>query len=645
MLNTLDTAIFTLALILCVGGLYRMWGRIRLGAPEDRSDAPAKRRSYLLSALLGHRKIRKEGVEGRNHYWLFLAFLAMLLLIVIAQLPISLPWWIAGPIALLVDILGFLGFLGVLLLAKRRYFEKPDRLDEKFEDSWGLLLLILLFATGLLLTGMRIAVAGDVWNIWHPIGFLVSLLLPAKLSAALVGWVWRIHLLLIVATIALLPFGKLSHVIFGAMNIYFRNRGPKGAFSALDIENSEVFGVGQVEHFTWKQLLDLEACVRCGRCQSRCPAHNTGKELNPKQVIQDLRSHLVAKAPAIRKGEGDSYETPMIDGGGVSQEQIWDCTTCRACMEICPMEIEHVDKIVDMRRYMVLMEGQMPEELILLNKNMENNFNPWGVGWSDRNNWMARRGVSPRILSEEENPNFDILFWVGCAGSFDDRYQRVVASVCRILDRAGVSYGVLGMDEKCCGDPARSTGNEYLYQSMVMENIAAMDKLGVTKIVTSCPHCLKTLDKEYPQFDGNYEVVHHSEFIQGLIDDGKIKLNGELPGRFTLHDSCYLSRYAGITDAPRTVLAEAGVKDLAEMERNLENNFCCGAGGGKMFMEEEGERINVNRTKEALSTGADTICTACPFCLTMIGDGVKAEKKEEEVSVLDMAEIVEKAMV
>jgi Fe-S oxidoreductase len=361
-------------------------------------------------------------------------------------------------------------------------------------------------------------------------------------------------------------------------------------------------------------------------------------------VIQDLKDHWRAKLPTIEAGKADEYADPMIDGAGVTQDDIWSCTTCRHCMEVCPVHVEHVDKIVDMRRHLVLMEGAMPNELMILNKNLENNYNPWGVGWSARNDWLARRSVSPRILTQEESPKFDVLLWIGCAGAYDDRYQRVVASLIRLMDRAGVSYGILGTDEKCCGDPARATGNEYLYQSIVGENIATMNGLGVTRIVTACPHCLKTLDKEYPQFGGNYEVVHHSAYLVELMESGRLKTAKPVNTSVTFHDSCYLSRYAGITDAPRQVLAASGGIELREMKRCREENFCCGAGGGRMWMEEHGTRMNNVRTIEALETGAAVIGSACPFCLTMISDGVKAQKREEEVAVLDIAEILERAM-
>jgi len=420
--------------------------------------------------------------------------------------------------------------------------------------------------------------------------------------------------------------------------------GPKGAFTPIDIENSEVFGVGKVEDFTWKQLLDLEACVRCGRCQTVCPAIATEKSLNPKKLIQDLKTHWLKKSPALLKGDAESFEEPMLEGGGVSQEDVWACTTCRHCMETCPAMVEHVDKIVDMRRNLVLMEGQMPQELVNFNKNLEKNFNPWGVGWSDRNDWIERRGAEVKILTASDKDNFEILLWVGCSGAYDDRYQKVVAALVKLMNAAGVSFGILGTDEKCCGEPARVSGNEYLYQTLAAENIAAMDALGVKKIVTACPHCLKTLSKEYPQFDGNYEVVHHSEFLLGLMESGKIKSTQKNELKATLHDSCYLARYAGIVNEPRKLLTSVEGLEIAEMSRRREETFCCGAGGAHMWMEETGKRINEARAREALDTDAQVVATACPFCLTMMSDGVKAHGKQEECKVLDIAEILEKSL-
>jgi Fe-S oxidoreductase/nitrate reductase gamma subunit len=625
MVNALDFGLLILVLGSVTLGIWWKVRRISLGLPEERCGDLRTRLGALWRAL-SHERILRERPEGLHHLFLFASFAAMVLVIVVIQAAFVLPRPVAWLFALVLNAVGVLGFYGTWMLYRRRYSVRPDRLDNKTEDLVGLVLLLLIFATGFLTEGLRMLGAYGV------------------LGPTLLKVVWRTHLYIVLFAIASLPWGKLSHVVFGTANVFFQSLKPKGAFAPIDIENSEVFGVGQIERFTWKQLLDLESCVRCGRCQAKCPAHNTGKSLNPKKVIQDLKAHWIAKAPALAAGKGDEFEVPMIDGDGVMQDDIWSCTTCRHCVETCPVMVEHVDKIVDMRRHLVLTEGTMPQELVTVNKNLENNFNPWGVGWSARNDWMKRRGVDLRILPEEENPQFDVLLWVGCAGAYDDRYQRVVASFARILQSAGVSFGVLGTQEKCCGDPARSSGNEYLYQTLVAENVAAMDALGVKKIVATCPHCLKTLSKEYPQFGGNYEVVHHSQFLQELLAKGRIKTPKPFEAKLTFHDSCYLSRYAGLTAEPRGVLGAVKGVSLVEMGRCREENFCCGAGGARMWMEEHGTRINNVRTEEAVATGAGVIGAACPFCLTMLSDGVKALKKEEDVQVLDIAEILEKAM-
>lgn len=625
MVNALDFGLLLLVLGSLALGTWWKVRRLSLGLPEDRSGDFRKRLCALWRGL-SHERILRERPEGLHHLFLFGSFAGMVLVVVLVQAAFVLP----GPVALVFGVflngLGLLGLYGTWKLCLRRYVLKPDRLDNKPEDLLGHALLLSIFVTGFLTEGLRLAASHGL------------------LAPALVKLTWRVHLYLVLLAIASLPWGRLSHVVFATVNLYFQSLKPKGAFAPIDIENSEVFGVGQIERFTWKQLLDLEACVRCGRCQAKCPAHNTGKSLSPKKVIQDLKAHWIAKAPALAKGKGDEFEAPMIDGDGVTQDDLWSCTTCRHCVETCPVMVEHVDKIVDMRRHLVLTEGSMPQELVTVNKNLENNFNPWGVGWSARNDWMKRRGVDVRVLSDEEAPQFDVLLWVGCAGAYDDRYQRVVASFVRILEAAGVSFGVLGTQEKCCGDPARSSGNEYLYQTLVAENVAAMDALGVKKIVATCPHCLKTLAKEYPQFGGHYEVVHHSQFLQQLLAQGRLKTPKPFEAQVTFHDSCYLSRYAGLTTQPREVLGAVEGVSLVEMGRCREENFCCGAGGGRMWMEEHGTRINNVRTEEALATGAGVIGSACPFCLTMLSDGVKAQKREEDVLVLDIAEILERAM-
>lgn len=646
MLNGFDSAFLFLTAGAAVLGVRRKMRQISLGARENRSDNLGDRANGLAKAVFLHSRVLKRRPEGLFHLFLFWAFFLPLLMIFLVQLPFSLPKPVARLIALTLDIVGFLGVFGTVGLIVRRYVNRPERLDNKAEDAWGLFLFLAIFLTGFCVSGLRISIMGGQW-FWSPASYFASgffSFLPQDAASLAIKITWRIHMFLVLCAVAAISFGKLSHVFLIPANILFRNMGPKGAFSSLDIENSEVFGVGKIEDFTWKQLLDLEACVRCGRCQAVCPACATEKSLNPKKVIQDLKAHWLKKAPALLKGDAEAFEEPMLDGVGVSQEDVWACTTCRHCMEACPAMVEHVDKIIDMRRNLVLMEGQMPQELVNLNKNLEKNFNPWGVGWSDRNNWLERRGVEAKILTPSDKGKFDVLFWVGCAGAYDDRYQKVVASIVKVLNAAGVSFGILGTAEKCCGEPARVVGNEYLYQTLVAENIAAMDALGVKKILTACPHCLKTLAKEYPQFEGNYEVIHHSEFLLGLLEKGALTPKAKVSSKATFHDSCYLARYAGIISEPRRLMAAVESLETVEMPRHGEEGFCCGAGGGHMWMEETGKRINEERAGEALNLNAGILATACPFCLTMMSDGVKTHGKEEECKVLDIAEILEKSL-
>jgi len=402
------------------------------------------------------------------------------------------------------------------------------------------------------------------------------------------------------------------------------------------MENQETFGVSKAEEFTWRQLLDADACTRCGRCQDNCPAHLSEKPLSPKKLIQDLKTNLLLSAKALQKENPDEQRKNLI-GESISEDELWACTTCLACQESCPVFVEQVQKVVDLRRYLVLMEAKFPQEITPMFKNLETNYNPWAFGFASRGDWA--KDLEVKLLSEDKN--VDILFWVGCSGSYDDRNKKVSQALVKILRAANINFGILGQEEKCCGEPARRMGNEYLGQMLIQENIEILKNYGVKKILFACPHGYNTFKNEYPQFGGEYQVYHHTDFILDLIQSGKIKITKKIDENITYHDSCYLGRYNDIYDSPREILKRILEGKIKEMERRREKSFCCGAGGGRMWMEENlGKRINQLRVKQAQETEAKTIASACPYCLTMLSDGIKEIGLEEKLEVNDIAELV-----
>jgi Fe-S oxidoreductase len=443
-----------------------------------------------------------------------------------------------------------------------------------------------------------------------------------------------------------LPNSKHLHVLTSIPNVFLASLKPRGALSKLNLEdeNTQKFGADDVVDLTWKQLLDGYTCTDCGRCTASCLANFTGKTLSPRKIIMNIRQRTGEIAPVILAGspgsENEQLAHRLLDNY-VSEEELWACTTCQACMQECPVMIEHVPVIMDMRRFLVLNESRFPAELTNTFKNLESNFTPWPFSSESRADWA--RGLDVPILGQGAG-GVDVLYWVGCAGSFDKRYEKVSRAMVKLLNAAGIKFAILGTEEKCTGDAARRAGNEYLAQLLMTENVETLNKYSFRKILTTCPHCFNTLKNEYPQFGGNYEVVHHTEFLQGLVNEGRLNVARESRQRTTFHDSCYLGRYNAIYDAPRMVLKSAGA-DLVEMGRSRDKGFCCGAGGARMFMEEKvGKRVNVERTEEALRLRPQTIATSCPFCMTMLSDGLKAKDAEDVAKVLDIAEILADAL-
>jgi Fe-S oxidoreductase len=631
---------------------YVAWGKGKL----ELNDIP-KRIKGFLTYVIGQRRVISEPA-GMVHLFIFWGFL-ILQVETIEYMIRGFEWGfhfsaivgtgIYNVLLFTQDIFGAIVFIAICVAAVRRYIVRPQHSIPSGDAAVILALIGGLMLTKFMANGAEIAyMAPEVLGhnpAFTPIAWATSSLFTGfGFDQTAFFWLYHVnywvHIGIVVFFANYIPFGKHLHLIGAMPNIFFKKHEPHGSLYPIDMEdpNAESFGVKNVEELSWKQLLDTYACTECGRCEHYCPAFNTGKPLNPMMIIHKIKDTLREKGElALRHGEEIPEDYPNLTGDIITREELMACTTCGACVANCPVFIEHVDTIVDMRRYLALMEADFSPEVSRTFRNMEKNSNPWGISGSYRADWAD--GLDIPLLSEmSEAPEY--LFWVGCAGSFDDRQKKVTKAFAKILKEAGTSFAILGPEEACTGDPARRIGNEYLYWMLATQNVETLNDYGVTKIVTTCPHCFHTIGKEYPQLGGDYEVVHHTEFLSDLLANNKIRVNHAGTQKITYHDSCYIGRWDDSYSNPRDVLDSVPGVDRQEMDLNKKQSFCCGAGGGRMWMEEDlGKRVNVERTDQALATNPDAIAVNCPFCLTMFDDGLK-HRGASHVRLMDLAELI-----
>ena len=658
---------FMAALVGLMGyGFVRHAGLWMVGRPTPGllREIPHRLRNAARLGL-AQDKVRRDRYAGIMHWCIFSSI--VVLTIVTAQVAIEADFplkFLHGPYYLFFsfygDLFGVIGLIGVGMALYRRYFSDFHRIrwDERGEDHLIILGLGLVLLTGFLLESARILVTElyqhPDWAPWSFASYALALALDVfDFSEGQIlwlhTWTWWVHITMAFGWLGLIVFTRLDHLFFAPVNAFFLRTDSPGRLAKIeDIEQQEVFGVGYIQDFTWKQLFELDACVRCGRCSEVCPANIAGQPLSPMHLIQDLKGHLANVGPAIQRHQHETGEigrevsSVALVGDVIKDETLWACRTCGACVQECPVMIEHVPTIVDMRRFLVMNEARIPATAQAALENLEMRGHPWRGTALERTTWMEGLGDVPIFDGSQE-----YLYWVGCSGSLVERNLPITTAVFRLLREAGTSFGVLGQEETCNGDPARRLGNEYLYQILAQQLIETFKAKNVQKVITNCPHCFNTFKNEYPQFDGHFEVLHHTEFLAGALQDGKLVAKHTVATNVTYHDSCYLGRLNGVYDAPRQIISMVHGANLTEMQRNLSKGLCCGAGGGNMWQEEVGERrVNHVRAEEAVRTGAESVISNCPFCIQMFEDGVPAVHPEEEgrMKPFDVAELLEQAV-
>ena len=658
------------ALGILIYAIYRRTRLWRVGKADNRTDNLGKRIwNFIVTGVvdvLFHRRFFREPYPGIMHFLIFAGAGLLLLGAFLDFVSHYLFHFIHGGVYLAFglawDIGGLFILIGAIMAVVRRYIQKPERLNTILDDAVILSLIFVVVITGFVVEAFRLIAATPEglsqpefyshpeWARWSIVGYLIASLFAGLAEGTRVAWyvgLWWFHVLLSLGAIfyVCLSFSKLAHILVSPVNVFFRSSRPKGALAPIELEEAETFGVGKIEDFTWKQLLDLDACTDCGRCQDRCPAYLSGKPLSPRKVIQDLKAHLLDRSDALlgakgaNPGNGNNGDgVKALIGEVITEDELWACTSCRACQEICPVFVEHIDKIIDMRRNLVLEQANIPETGEAVLRCIETRGHSCRGTTLTRTDWTSELDI--KLLSEDAN--VDLVYYVGCAAALEDRSMKVAIAMGKILKAAGVNFAILGPEETCCGEPARRLGNEYLFQMQAMKNIELLKGYNVKKVVTTCPHCFNTIKNEYPQFGGEFEVIHHTQLVAELLKQGKIKPASMSDGKLTYHDSCYLGRHNDIYESPRQILTNMSQSKLLEMKRTRRNGFCCGGGGGRYWMEERiGKRISEVRIEEVIETGADIVATACPYCLQMFEDAIKAKEVEESLKVLDIAELLE----
>ncbi len=663
--------------------VYSRYLFVKLGKKQKIEWNVTERLQTVLVNGFGQKKLLKDKKSGFMHLIIFYTFFIIqlgLIEVIIKGFKTGYDYPLGSfhkYFSMLQEWTTFLMLCAVLYATYRRYGEKLKRLQSQRDVKAAVVVIALTTLTLSILFTLgfeSIRLEKEMNYVHAPFSSLIATafgFMGTTAATALFYIFWWVHLLTVLGFMVFMPQSKQAHELFAMINLFFKKGGPVGRLRSIDFEDEslEEFGVGKIEDYTQQQLIDLYACAECGRCTNMCPASGTGKKLSPMNLIMSMRNHLTEKGalmtsrkpwvPAFifnetkanqyamastAEGGIESVEMPSLIGDVISTDEIWACTTCRNCEDQCAVMNEHVDKIIDLRRYLVMTQGEMPSEASRYFQNIERQGNPWGTNRNYRIKW--REGMEDIIQTVDEVEEFDVLYWVGSMGSYDIRNQKIARSFARLLDKAGIKFAILGNQESNSGDTARRMGNEYLFQELCMTNIEVMKTYGVKKIFTTAPHAYHTLKNEYPEFGLEAEVYHHTEVLSELVKEGKLTPTEPVDEKITYHDSCYIGRYNGIFDAPREILSAIPGVEILEMARNREDALCCGAGGGRMWIEEkEGTRINVARTEMALETNPTVIGSNCPYCLTMLSDGTKAKEMEEQIQTLDIAEILEKSIV